>query len=82
MPDPAISLDDVQPRTANADDPVARFCKGEIGRQEAMRALGVPYSRLIDLAAARGLPLPLLPDQETDAMASLFEHLWKDAASR
>jgi hypothetical protein len=47
-----------------------------------MRALGVDYGALIDLMAARGLPLPELPPEETDAMAETFARVWTAAPER
>jgi hypothetical protein len=61
------------------DDPVSAFAAMRIGRQEAMRLLGIDYGRLLDRLAARGLDLPRLPDEETSAMADAFVHVWRNA---
>lgn len=66
----------ILPDTASsADDPVARFARGEMGRREAMRALGIGYGALIDRLAARGLPLPELPAAEIERMAGTVADL-------
>ncbi len=61
------------------DDVLARFAQDRIGRQEAMRALGVDYGTLLELLAARGLALPRVPDQQADAMAATFAKVWRGA---
>ncbi len=53
----------------SADDPVARFARGDIGRRQAMAALGIGYGALIDRVAERGLSLPELPPADIDRMA-------------
>lgn len=50
-------------------DPLLDFSRGRVGRKEAMRQLGITYFELLDRLAARGLPLPALPDKETGQMA-------------
>jgi hypothetical protein len=52
------------------NDPVARFAHGEISRKQAMRALGVTYSGLIDLTVARGLSLPRVSDDDAERAAN------------
>ena len=64
------------------DDWLARFSRDEVGRREVMRALGVDYGTLIEMMAARGLPLPALPEEETDAMAATFARVWRSAPQR
>lgn len=50
---------------SHADDPVARFSRGEISRKDAMRLLGdISYSELLDRIADRKLPLPRLPEAD------------------
>ncbi len=71
----------LRPRPERSEDPLVRYARDEIGRKEAMEALDVGYGTLLDLMAERGLPLPELPPQETDAMALTFEQTL-DAAGR
>lgn len=52
-------------------DHVLRFSNGETSRAQAMRALGISYSELLDLVAERRLPLPRVDDAEAEAMASM-----------
>lgn len=55
---------------ATEDDAVARFARGDIGRRQAMHALGIGYGELLDRLSERGLPLPELPAADVDRMAS------------
>lgn len=75
---PAVAVDD-RARLGDADA-VVRFAHGEIGRKEAMRALGdVPYGVLIDRVGALGLTLPALSEDELDRMADTVVRLLDDA---
>ncbi len=67
------------PRPSTSGDPLVRFSRDDIGRKEAMAALGVDYGALIGMMAERRLPLPELPKKETDAMAAAFERIMQDA---
>jgi hypothetical protein len=60
-------------------DPLARFSRGELGRVEAMRALGVDHGTLLLRLGERGLPLPSLPPDEIDRMADDFVRVWRAA---
>ncbi len=47
-----------------AEHALLEFSIGQISRQRAMYLLGVDYSELLDLLAARGLSRPELTDEE------------------
>ncbi|MGH6914609.1 MAG: DUF6364 family protein [Geminicoccales bacterium] len=69
----------LQPRPED-DDVLARYARDQIGRHEAMRALGVDYGTLLELMAERGLAVPRVPDQEAEAMARTFARVWRNAS--
>ena len=61
------------------DDVLARYARNEIGRHEALRALGVDYGTLLELMAERGLAIPRVPDEEAEAMARTLARIWRGA---
>jgi hypothetical protein len=68
----------LRPR-AEDDDALTRYARDEIGRHEAMRALGVDYGTLLDLMAERDLSIPRVPEQDAEAMARTFARIWRGA---
>jgi hypothetical protein len=64
----------------SAGDEVALFSAGVISRQAAMRALKVSYGELLDIVAARSLPLPRVSDPVAERMAEVVARSLDDAA--
>jgi hypothetical protein len=68
----------LQPRPEEVDV-LARYARDEIGRHEAMRALGVDYGILLEMMAERGLSMPRVPAPDAEAMARTFARVWRGA---
>lgn len=61
-------------------EPLVRFSRGEISRQEACEALGLrDYAQLLVALGAANLALPQRPDAEVEAMADTFVRIWETA---
>ena len=60
---------------ATSGDPLVLFSRDELGRREAMAALGVDYGTLLRRMQERGLPLPVLAPKELEAMVQAFERV-------
>jgi hypothetical protein len=71
----------LRPRAQDADV-LARYARDEIGRHEALRALGVDYGTLLEMMARRGLAPPRVPDQEAEDMARTFAQVWRSAPEK
>jgi hypothetical protein len=54
---------------------VLEFSHGDIMRQQAMRALGVNDSELLDRLSKRALPLPRVSEKDAGRMAGMMVHL-------
>jgi hypothetical protein len=64
-----------RPRQADDRDLVLEFSQGTITRQQAMRALGIGYSELLDQLSKRQLPLPRVSEEEAGRMADSMVRL-------
>ncbi|RKZ82754.1 MAG: hypothetical protein DRR19_20150 [Candidatus Parabeggiatoa sp. nov. 1] len=67
-----------QPET----DPLVCFSRGEMDRLEAMKALNIDYSTLLDKLGQRGLSRPSLPHNELEQMADMFVRVINEAPER
>ncbi len=62
---------------SRAEDPLVRFSRGEISKEEACAALDLrDYAQLLIALGAADLPLPLLPEPQLEAQAEAFSQLW------
>jgi hypothetical protein len=63
-------------------DPQVRFSKGEMNRFQAMKALDIDYSTLLDRLGQQKLSLPTLPSEELEPMVDSFVRIMKEAPER
>lgn len=60
------------------DDVLTAFSEGRIGKEQAVRDLGLrDYAELLPLLGQAGLPLPLLPAHVLRDQAALFAEVWR-----
>jgi hypothetical protein len=56
---------------------LAAYSRGELGRDDAIRAVGVrDYAGLLVALGDAGLPMPTLPAEEIEAQVETFVSLW------
>lgn len=68
-------------RAAAPETVLAAFSRGDLDRRAAMGRLGVDYGELLDMVAARGLPLPAIPPERRRPMAELVaSHVYRPGA--
>ena len=62
------------------DDPLLAYSKGQLARNEAIRALGLrDYAELLVALGDADLPMPLPPAHEVENQAVTFARLWRES---
>lgn len=73
-----VQLTGIKPSQAEIET-LERFSQNEITRLEAMKALDIDYSTLLDKVGQHGLSLPSLPKEALQPMVENFVRIMKEA---
>jgi len=73
-----VQLTGIKPSQAEIET-LERFSQNEITRLEAMKALDIDYSTLLDKVGQHGLSLPSLPKEALQPMVDNFVRIMKEA---